>query len=843
MKRKFLVLLSIVLILALACASCGPKKDENNECEHTYSEKWSTNSTEHWHAANCEHTDLKSDVAAHTDADQDGKCDVCNYDSGHIHTFADTWTSDETHHWKTATCLHTDEKGEFAAHTDSDGNGSCETCSAHVHTVNIYGICPLCDKKVADIDSSDFGTIIPIILNKAGNVSGGTLIYNTLVSSNATGKDGAPIVLKVVSNQNIEYKFGTNSAYYKLDVLTKSDEYDSFEQIIKTYEASDTQESWYEKLADDSFFGVYTTTNDEGFFMDSVDAENGHEKFVGWYVPVSNLTDANSPENLISTLYALAKSEAASDFTSAISDRTYNFSFNYLRINTDTAEGDGDFVDYYELEVSFTITEFGVLTSLDVKCDCYTNSTDELNWDYTYNQADKTITMNDGALADTYTYSYTQVEGKRTYVNEHPKSSFIPTDFDIFTDEECTDAIEDSVSCTVGEFFYLYLGNFTPVNSSVSFIDTFDAICNSNKVECYANGITANVGVIAKAEGTYTITITAADITKTVTITATAAKVDSGDQGDNTVAVFIEDNYCFGVNYGEFTAPADGDYTFTIEPGLDLGAWGEGEDEPWADCYASDELGNSRLGGSITVSLKKGETYIFSVFAIEKNFTVYIPYTVSEYTGSNTPGGDKVEATTSVVDGQNQVVFSEEEIANGSADRVLTVSITGNYTFKGDLFVASIVDSNGKAITHSNYKYPLVAGETYTVTFGMFSIFGTDANSPISLNIAGSELQGGGSTGGSGAIAITEGTYEGADSNSTLTITVDATTVTFEYNHSLNGSNTATYTYSISSNGSVNLYDEEGNSVHPMAGILTIDEDGNPVSAAYNGTDYILTAN
>ena len=841
MKRKFLVLLSMVLILTLVCASCG-KKDEKNECEHTYGEKWSSNATEHWHAANCEHTDLKSDVAAHTDADQNGKCDVCNYEIGHVHTFADTWTTDETHHWKLATCSHTDEKGEFAAHTDSDENGSCDVCSAHVHKVNIYGICPLCNKKVADVDPSDFGTIIPIIVAKSDKIASGKLVYDTHISTNDTGKDNAPIVLEIISNQTIDYVFGASSAYYKLDAYTKSEEYDSFEQIVKEYEASDVQEAWYEKLADDSVFGVYTTSNSEGFFMDSYDAEYGANKFVGWYVPVSNLTDAYGPENLISTLYALSKSEAASDFTSDISDRTYNFSFNYLRITTDTAEGDGDFVDYYELEVSFTVTEFGVLTSLDVKCDCYTNSTDELNWDYTYNQADKTITMNDGALADTYTYSYTQVEGKRTYVNEHPKSSFIPTDFDIFTDEECTEKVGESISCTVDEYFYLYLGNFAPVNASVSFVDNFDATATSTKVECYANGITANVGVIVKSAGTYTIMITAADITKTITITATAAKVDSGEQGDNTVAVFIEDNYCFNVNYGEFTAPKDGDYTFTIAPGLDLGAWGEGEAEPWADCYAIDPAtGESRLGGSITVSLKKGETYTFSIFAIEKNITVYIPYTVSEYTGSNTPGGDKVEATTSVVDGQNQVVFSDAEISNGSAERTLTVSLTGNYTFKGDLFIASIVDSNGKTIAQSNYKYALVAGERYTVTFGMFSIFGTSANSPISLNIVGTELQSG--SGSGNAVTITEGTYTGSNSNSALTIVIEGTTVTFNYNHTMNGSYTMTYTYTVTTSGSVALYDEDGNSVHPLAGMLVIDANGNPTSASYDGNDYTLSAN
>ena len=49
---------------------------------HTYSDLWSSDSQNHWHAATCEHTDLRSDVAAHSDGDGDGKCDACGYIMG-----------------------------------------------------------------------------------------------------------------------------------------------------------------------------------------------------------------------------------------------------------------------------------------------------------------------------------------------------------------------------------------------------------------------------------------------------------------------------------------------------------------------------------------------------------------------------------------------------------------------------------------------------------------------------------------------------------------------------------------------------------------------------------------
>ena len=39
---------------------------------HTYSDKWSSDETQHWHAATCGHDDVKGDVAEHVDENDDG---------------------------------------------------------------------------------------------------------------------------------------------------------------------------------------------------------------------------------------------------------------------------------------------------------------------------------------------------------------------------------------------------------------------------------------------------------------------------------------------------------------------------------------------------------------------------------------------------------------------------------------------------------------------------------------------------------------------------------------------------------------------------------------------------
>ncbi len=91
MKRKNLLTVVFVLLsCVLVFAACAPAPEEHT---HTYSKEWSSNAAEHWHAATCEHTDLKEGVEAHTfgawaetkapTATEMGEkrrvCSVCNY--------------------------------------------------------------------------------------------------------------------------------------------------------------------------------------------------------------------------------------------------------------------------------------------------------------------------------------------------------------------------------------------------------------------------------------------------------------------------------------------------------------------------------------------------------------------------------------------------------------------------------------------------------------------------------------------------------------------------------------------------------------------------------------------
>ena len=93
-KISLLVLVCLVFLLCLTSCSIFMAKEQPDDAhEHAFSTEWSTSATEHWHAATCEHADEKSDVASHSDAGEDGVCDVCKYVIFELHTV--TVTADE----------------------------------------------------------------------------------------------------------------------------------------------------------------------------------------------------------------------------------------------------------------------------------------------------------------------------------------------------------------------------------------------------------------------------------------------------------------------------------------------------------------------------------------------------------------------------------------------------------------------------------------------------------------------------------------------------------------------------------------------------------------------------
>ena len=115
-------------------------KDENNDgdcdvCsyngghEHTYAEEWSNTGDEHWREVTCGHSVSVADKGVHVDENGDTTCDLCGYTPEHFHAFDEGWTSDASGHWHKATCGHDDIRKDEATHDGYETDGVCDTCA------------------------------------------------------------------------------------------------------------------------------------------------------------------------------------------------------------------------------------------------------------------------------------------------------------------------------------------------------------------------------------------------------------------------------------------------------------------------------------------------------------------------------------------------------------------------------------------------------------------------------------------------------------------------------------------------------------------------------------------
>ena len=132
---------------------------------HVFAEAWSKDAEYHWHDATC-HTDVRADVAKHTFGNwtvkveptettkglKERECSVCGYvekaevdQTLHVHTYASEWSTNETSHWKAATCEHADSFKDFGNHQFGEwvvDNESTETVAGSRHR-----ICSVCEYR------------------------------------------------------------------------------------------------------------------------------------------------------------------------------------------------------------------------------------------------------------------------------------------------------------------------------------------------------------------------------------------------------------------------------------------------------------------------------------------------------------------------------------------------------------------------------------------------------------------------------------------------------------------------------------------------------------------------
>ena len=80
MKKLWITTTILIIALALCFGLTACAEKNSTPHEHKFSTDWSTDDTNHWHSAICEHEEEKSDVEAHSYGNAcDPACDVCGY--------------------------------------------------------------------------------------------------------------------------------------------------------------------------------------------------------------------------------------------------------------------------------------------------------------------------------------------------------------------------------------------------------------------------------------------------------------------------------------------------------------------------------------------------------------------------------------------------------------------------------------------------------------------------------------------------------------------------------------------------------------------------------------------
>lgn len=668
MKKNLLILLALLLVAVCALASC------QKECEHTFSEEWYSDATSHWHPATCEHGEIKDSLADHVDADEDGKCDVCQNEIGHDHTFEADWTYDENNHWKAATCSHTDIKGSNALHSDEDMNGKCDVCEGHVHNVNPAGYCTHadCGKQIKVIDVTSLDELVNAVYFQNYLVNGGTVDYTF------TGKSNTDPMYDATKHDVSTYIFGKdNYTYCKTETAT----------VNGGVSRSGVVEIWNQLDGADSTFGV--AREDNGPL--NLDTSNV-ERLRGPYVSLSTLSGEYGVAETLYALY-LAASDQNED-GSLIGDVeiiigkdenkvTFQYDYKTVFLNaSDIVVGDmaGQTVynvNYFEVEVTFCYNDDFALTELWISCDCYTNDPGtsdvhgflEQDVDLDYDPDTDEFTLRENALADNYTIHATQTVGERTEENPNPRSNFVPTSFEIFLTKNPTydsngleqgyalaDKLSGDVFCDIGDVVNLYISGYKPENTSLHFIADWvsyklykdgelvenpDDYLNPTAVAVFTfSGDLRSFFVIPREDGTYKLEIYAMDKKMgEVTIQAGVVSEDNLTLKNNEFAAKVTEAFEWS-NEVTFTATKAGKYYFYLPVGvgvIDADGYDAAEKTPETDdgpapYYDYQLLDNrnpdgSYKAGTFTLDLEAGQTIRFYVNAAKRG-TYVISYYV-----------------------------------------------------------------------------------------------------------------------------------------------------------------------------------------------------------------------
>ncbi len=421
MKKSFLLLLCLILVALTALVACDGH-------EHTYSDVWSMDETNHWHKATCEHTDATAAVGAHVDADKNKVCDICLYDYNHTHAYATEWSTDDNYHWHVSSC-GCEYIADKSAHIDTQNDGVCDVCSLgsdHQHTIatewtfdaESHWYAATCGHSVKEGEEAhnlDKAGICTVCSYGADKLSVEDAIEYALENAGEVNKGGATYIsdygVGYVTVITVNYEFGNKVFFYN-----EASEYDE-----TSY--------WYTAFGEDSAFGVYESYGDAYIAYDpTVDNLNGYcMQFGGVFY--------YGAEDLVAGLYEYALEDANGDaeilMTTVDGELVYSYTFGYFY------EG-----EFHKITVSFTLSDEYSIDSLTVLDDVYSYVYDEYSDEedpYLYGYVEN----EDGTYSATwlnpnisYMYVVSQENGERTLESQYSPEEILASGFELICGDE-----------------------------------------------------------------------------------------------------------------------------------------------------------------------------------------------------------------------------------------------------------------------------------------------------------------------------------------------------------------------------------------------------------------------
>lgn len=679
MKRNFKLLVAVLVlaVMVLTLASCDVVNgviDKIKPHEHEYSADWSSDATNHWHAALCDDAE-PADVAAHTFVD--GACSVCGYEKPVEETPVCTHEAMTSEVVKEATCTeagekkftctdcghsytqeiaildHTIEKLEAVEPTCTEtGLGKGEKCS----------VCGTILKAQSVINTIPHNFVDGLCTFGCGNIAEGyewaevvyTLLPNELDDFSSTA-DGELRYLGTDGFFTVICKSGTKIDYFDADNYSAKVFEDGFEATkrlslngkINWKDGKVTKTGMEITVNSAATVKIWWVAGDAGRYVAIQDVTKTSKDFVA----VSAKTEEVAKGELLIDTFELP--EAGSYY---IGNQVGNNYYAKIEVTTKTLVKVEDNPSGPSTSGNGTYSEPYILPETG---------------DYTTD------------VAGLVFYQYTALDNGYVIVSSDWADGSvwikIGTDIYALNDNQGSGSIE--YFATKGSVVYIAVSDRNEVAEAVPFKVSFEKV-DLGSVEAFVGSWKLEV---SNWYGTITYIFN-------INEDGTGTAVEKAGYSEHIydLSAIVIDNVAI-VNIVD---EDNNSYVFNFTHNSESGSY----------TATNDAMGIS------------GE--------------------LLPYDGETDEPNLEVSYDTVIVSGVNTLYFSADEISANTATRKLTITVAGNYKFaSGSLFVASVVDANDNAVAQNDdYTYTLAEGE-YTLTFGMLSMFGVAADTACELGV------------------------------------------------------------------------------------------------------------